>query len=225
MNKILSIALFAILLAGCRGMTSNKPPVHPNSNMDVQEKYVAQSTSDLFEDKRAMRMPISGTVARGKYLATDADVLKATGRTATGYVQNIPIKVDAELLKLGQKKFNTYCAPCHSPVGDGNGIVWRVGKGVGMSVQPTSLHDPRLKAETDGYLFGVVRNGIRNMSGYGSQIPNPRDRWAIVSYIRALQRSQSALPTDLPASIKAEIDKNKPAETAPAITAPADSLN
>lgn len=216
MNKILAIIFLSVLGVGCRGVSSDAPPVHPNMNMDIQEKSLPQEENTLFADGRSMRMPVKGTVARGRYLADDAAVAMATGRTATGLVQNIPIQVDGALLKLGQKKFNVYCAPCHSPVGDGNGMVWRVGKGVGMSVQPTSLHDPRLLTMPDGHFYDVVTNGVRNMSGYASQIPNHHDRWAIVAYIRALQRSQAANPTDLPANIKAEIDKNKPADAAPA---------
>lgn len=210
------------LLAGCRGTTSELPPVHPNLNMDFQEKYIAQRENPLFADGRAMRTPVKGTVARGRFFGTDAEVVLHTGKDAAGnFVAKNPLPITEDLLKHGQNRFNIYCAPCHSQVGDGKGIVATYGamRSPGY-VQPASYHQDRLRAETDGYFFGVVSNGVNTMAGYASQLPDVQDRWAIVAYVRALQRSQYADASQVPASELATLKANAPAvSTTPAAPA------
>ena len=101
-------------------------------------------------------------------------------------------------MSRGRQRFNIYCAPCHGATGDGRGIVWRRSQGGGVAnsyqyIQPTNLHDERLKHVPDGQLFATIANGIRNMPAYSSQVP-VRDRWAIVAYVRALQVSGAGNP-------------------------------
>ncbi len=206
MYKRLIIALLVGgVLAGCRGMESGEPPVHPNPNMDWQPRYEEQESNPLFADGKAMRTPPSGTVARG---LLKADSRFYAGRTEAGeYVERVPMPVTRALLERGQERYNIYCAVCHGKAGDGNGIIMTGNYGY---TPASTYHSERLRNVTDGYLYDVIANGIRNMPGYAQQIP-VSDRWAIVTYIRALQRSQNASEGDVPESISAEIEQGRSA--------------
>ncbi len=202
MRRLLVTGLLtALLLVGCRGRQSDAPPIHPNLNMDFQEKFDPQGYNPLFEDKAAMRKPVTGTVARGQ-LRADSELYE--GRTSDGeYVEQVPISVDREVLERGQKQYEVYCAPCHGKSGDGNGIIMRGDYGY---TPANTYHSDRLREVTDGYLYDVITNGVRNMPAYAQQIA-VRDRWAIVTYIRALQRSQNAEAATLPESVITRIEE------------------
>ncbi len=197
-----TLVLAAVLaLSGCRGMVSEAPPIHPNLNMDFQEKFEAQEANPYFADGRAMRMPVAGTVARG-FLRSDASLY--LGRTeAGGYVADMPVPVTRELLLRGQERYNIYCSVCHGKSGNGLGIIMT--GGYGYTPAP-SYHDDRLRDVEDGYVYDVISNGVRSMPGYAQQIA-VADRWAIVAYIRALQRSQNAERGDLPADVLRQIEQ------------------
>lgn len=189
---ILFLLVVGSALMGCRGAESQSPPVHLNPNMDNQQRYGAQEANPLFEDGRAMRTPVVGTVARG-LLYDDTEFYH--GRTQGGdYVTSTPIEISEEVLRRGQERYNIYCSVCHSPSGDGLGIIITGQYGY---TPPPSIHDPRIVDESDGYLYDVITNGVRTMPAYGHQVA-VADRWAIVSYIRALQRSQNASLDDIP---------------------------
>jgi mono/diheme cytochrome c family protein len=168
--------------------------------MDWQERFDPQAANSFFADGRAMRPPVPGTVARG-FLRDDAPFF--FGRSANGsFVENAPLPMTMDLLRRGQERYNIYCGPCHGPAGDGNGIIMTGGYGY---VPAPTYHSEALRAQPDGYLYNVVVNGVRSMPGYGTQIP-VADRWAIVVYIRALQRSQSAQRGDVPEDIIAQME-------------------
>ena len=180
------------MLVGCRGTTMESPPVHPNLNMDFQNRYDPQEHSPFFADGRAMRTPVEGTVARGD-LEEDTPYTSGVGADGSP-VSSIPrVEVDEAFVRQGQKQFNTYCQPCHGYLGDGNGVVgaqyWRV--------PVTSFHIDRLRSAPDGYVFQVITNGVRTMPGYSHQV-DVEDRWAIVAYVRALQRSQNVPRGEIP---------------------------
>lgn len=180
-------------LVGCRGTTTDRPPVHPNLNMDFQNRFDPQERNPFFPDERSMRIPVEGTVARG-HLEEDTEYY--TGIAADGdTVASIPrIEVDEAFVRQGQEQFNIYCQPCHGYVGNGNGVV-------GAQYWPvpvTSFHIERLRNAPDGHFFQVITNGIRTMPAYGHQV-DVADRWAIVAYIRALQRSQNVPEAEVPA--------------------------
>jgi mono/diheme cytochrome c family protein len=169
--------------------------------MDFQEKFQAQTYNPLFEDNASMRTPPTGTVARGQLRANSA---LFEGRTENGeYVERIPVAVTRPVLERGQDQYNTFCTPCHGRSGDGNGIIMRGDYGY---TPASSYHVDRLRQVTDGYLYDVIANGVRNMPAYAQQIP-VRDRWAIVAYIRALQRSQNARPEALPESVVSRLEQ------------------
>ena len=199
--KRLGFVIFALLLAaGCtRHRPSEKPPIHPIPDMDNQPKYEAQESSKFFADGKTMRDLVPGTVARG-YLRNDEAYYY--GITEDGdTVETMPVTVDLELLKRGQERYDIYCSPCHSRTGDGKGIMIQRGY-----VPPPTFHDDRIRNFPDGHIFTVINNGIRNMPAYGSQIP-VEDRWAIVAYVRALQRAQNATLEDIPPQRREELQK------------------
>jgi mono/diheme cytochrome c family protein len=184
-----------LLAAGCyQGQPSKQPPIHLNPNMDDQPKYQAQATSKFFENGQAMRLPIEGTIARGEL---KEDVVYYTGKDARGnLVKNSPVAATLENLKRGRERFDIYCSPCHGRTGAGDGMVVKRGM-----FPPPTYHQERLRDTADGHIFDVITNGIRNMPSYKSQIP-VADRWAIVNYVRALQRSQNAGATDVPEEVR-----------------------
>lgn len=204
MNRIIFPALIflAVSIVGCRGTVSEKPPIHINPNMDRQERLDPQGATDFFADGRAMRMPVPGTVARG-YLRDDNVFYE--GRTDAGaLVATLPLPMTKELLERGRDRYNIYCSPCHGLDGAGNGPI--IAGGYGLVPAPT-YHSQRLVDAPDGHLYDVIKSGFQTMPSYAQQIP-VADRWAIVAYVRALQRSQRALEGDIPASVLAEIQAN-----------------
>jgi cytochrome c len=176
-------------LTGCRGMKSDQPPIHPNPNMDIQDKYKPYRASNFFKDKRSMRVPPKGTVARGKLRADDA---LWRGKDAAGnLIERIPFVLKVTDVQRGQDRYNIYCAPCHDMAGYGKGTVAKKSRG---KINPPSFHTPRLGKIAIGHIYDVITNGSASklMWPYRHQIPEAKDRWRIAAYVRALQRSQSA---------------------------------
>jgi mono/diheme cytochrome c family protein len=192
--KLLPLVSIFTLISGSQEKPSASAPIHLNPNMDDQPKYEAMEESGFFLDKSTMRMPVEGTVARGKLKENS---IYYFGKYEDGrFVKKIPLGISMPLLKRGQDRYAIYCTPCHGGTGAGNGIVIKKG-----FLAPQSYHIDRLRDIEDGYIFDVITNGIRNMPSYGYQIP-VEDRWAIVAYVRALQRSQNAAISDIPEDIK-----------------------
>ena len=193
-RNVLILVPLAVVLAGCSGIQQT-PPIEVWSDMKHQGKYMSQGASLFFADHRASRQPVAGTVARGDL---QEDAFK-TGIADRMYVGINPLPITEETLKVGQAKFNVYCSPCHSRVGDGKGMValrtptW----------QPANLHDGRIKAQPDGEIFHIVSFGKRSMPAYRFQTTD-HDRWAIVGYVRALQRTDGT-SNDVPPALRAAI--------------------
>lgn len=207
------------LIARARVTPSAQPRVHLFQDMDSQPKLKPQDYTTLFRDHRAMRPPVTGTVARGELNEDDLFVNGFTitpadgpeGKPVAEYVPQIPVnlKVDEAFVKRGQSRFNIYCAPCHGFAGHGDGPINKRAARLQGNQQATlgtvwapapSLHvvdeaTGQLKygpgQYADGKLFSVIGNGLNNMAGYAEQI-EVEDRWAIVAYVRALQVSQHA---------------------------------
>ena len=123
-----------------------------------------------------------------------------TGKFGNNPGDVMPFPVTKEILDRGRERFNIFCAPCHSRVGDGNGFV----PSRGFARKPPSFHDARLQKAPLGYFFDVITNGFGAMYPYSAQIP-PKDRWAIIAYVRALQLSRNIKASDLPADLRAKI--------------------
>jgi len=173
-------ALAAItVLSGCR------------IDMHVQPRENPLSRSDFFADQRSERQPVEGTVARDELYA---DTYFYTGKIGSAPGDYMPFPATKEVLERGRQRYDIFCAPCHSRLGDGNGFVPQRG----FSHVPPSYHIPRLEKAPLGYFFDVITHGFGIMPDYAAQIP-PRDRWDIVAYVRALQLSQDASKADVPA--------------------------
>jgi hypothetical protein len=192
MSRQGSVVSVLVLLAtaGCRGQTSTEPPIIPLRNMFHQDRYNAQSESAFFHDQRTMRMPVEGTVPREREL--NPTIGQGRLPDDSGYVLEIPKPVIdgfggmPTMLDRGQERFNIYCRPCHDSTGGGQGTVITRS---GWQPPPPSFHQDRIRQMPDGQLFASITHGVRIMPSYGARIPIA-DRWAIVSYVRALQLSQ-----------------------------------
>lgn len=184
------ILVAAALLAGCRGAPSEDPPIHPIRNMYHQPRYNVQAAGEFFQDGRAMRPIPAGTVAREEYV--DPEIATGWSDTERTWVLTVPAAVVDEhggyepMLARGQERYDIYCSPCHGLSGAGDGMV---PARAGGPIKPPTLHDDRLRHAPDGQIFATITNGVRNMPPYEHAIPVD-DRWAIVSYVRALQISQ-----------------------------------
>ena len=179
--------IISLLLFGCQGMPSKKPPIHLNPNMDDVERIDPQEKQYFYHsDDRGKRNPIEGTIPYGFYKDDNPEFF--FGKNKSGeYINKVSdiLNVDADFLKKGQERFNIYCSVCHGYTGDGNGLVPQNDE---YNVIVTSLYSDLLDDRTDGYFFDIISNGKNNMPGYAHQI-KPEDRWAIVTYINALRFS------------------------------------
>jgi hypothetical protein len=172
-----------LILAGCR------------QDMQDQPKFFPQRGTDFYADGRSVRPQVENTVARNQ--------LRENSYFYTGLINGkegdgMPFPATLEVLERGQERYNVYCTPCHS----------RVGNGVGMIVQrgymkAGNFNTTRLETAPLGHFFHVISNGYGAMPDYATQV-TPEDRWAIVAYIKALQLSQKATQADVPAGAHVE---------------------
>jgi len=166
--------------------------------MQDQPKFIPLRPTDFFGDGRSARPLVEGTVARGQ-LRQDKSFY--TGKAGDKPVDTFPFALTREMLKRGQERFNIYCSPCHDRIGTGLGMIVRRG-----FRRPPSYHIDRLRQVPPGYIYDVITNGFGAMPDYAAQVA-PRDRWAIVAYVRALQFSQNARVAELPPGVRAQLPK------------------
>jgi mono/diheme cytochrome c family protein len=168
--------------------------------MHDQPKYVPLRQSAFFGDERSARPLVAGTVARG-HLREDA--LLYTGKLNGADATMFPFAVDATVMARGRERFDIYCSPCHGRTGEGNGMVVLRG-----FRHPPTFHQDRLRDAPVGHLFDVITNGFGAMPDYASQI-RAEDRWAIIAYVRALQLSEHANVTDVPAAARSGLEQSR----------------
>ena len=190
------------LVARSRTATSEKPHWHIIPDMDFQVKNRAQSKNELFGDRRASRAPVSGTVALGEVKADDHLYRGIQdGKWATRFPPSM--EISTRVVQRGQQRYQIYCQPCHGATGDGKGMIAK--RALTVPVMgwnpPSDLLQDYIVRQPHGQIFNTISNGKGGMMGYGSQI-SEADRWAIVMYVRALQRSQNATLSDVPADKK-----------------------
>jgi mono/diheme cytochrome c family protein len=211
-----------LALAGLRfehgGSHSALPPIEIFPDMDHQPKFQPQHPSGFFADGRSARKPVDGTIPLGYTLpgaylqagakngtiqpsgfANKPDYFN-TGRIGDFYGDGFPLDVTENLIKRGQERFNINCAVCHGKAGLGNGIAGHYGVAA-----IANLHDDRIKQQPDGQIFNTITHGKNTMGAYGPNIAL-EDRWAIVAYVRALQKSQSLELAQLPEAKRKEIE-------------------
>lgn len=233
-SLLLTIAAVAVL--GFRGEKTTNEPWEIFPDMVRQMKVRAQSPLNFFADGRGPRMPINGTVPIGYEMPKTETSTPETGSESmphgfsvgTDYVDTgkmganwgtgIPVSVTPELLERGRQRFNITCVMCHGATAAGNGITKQYGLATVVSLQ-----DDRIRKMADGEIFNTITNGKNTMMAYGPTIM-VADRWAIIAYLRALQRSQGATVADVPPEHRADLDKStetKPGEGKPAEAKPA----
>jgi cytochrome c5 len=183
------ISSFALVLLAAFGVVGCDNTLR--QDMANQPRVNPLAPSDFFADGRSERPAIENTVARGSVENDTLFVPKDSNA--------FPLPLTKELLQRGQERYGIFCTPCHGIQGDGQGMVAMRGM-----KHPPSYHQERLRGVPNGYLYDVVTNGFGAMYGYSAQIP-PRDRWAIVAYVRALQVSRNARIGELPAGLKEKL--------------------
>jgi mono/diheme cytochrome c family protein len=221
-SKLLWTAILCLVAigAGCR------------YDMQDQPRYKAFKQSDFFADKRSSRDLPAGTIPRGQLRSNKAlytgkkdnadpnapvqTTTDASGNTLISSFPNdideFPVPVTEELLNRGEQRYKVFCIVCHGPVGNGDGMIVRRGFS-----KPPTYNDDRLRNAPVGHFFDVITNGQGKMNSYASQIP-VADRWAIVSYIRALQISQNPNGTMKPLPMTNNSNTTPAASPTPAAT-------
>jgi mono/diheme cytochrome c family protein len=194
-----------VLLTGCaRGCTSSRPPIHINPSMFDQPKVLPQTASEFFYNGSSMRAPVPGTVARD---GLKEDVPFYTGKGPDGqFVATIPVPVNDALVERGHDRYRIYCQPCHDARGDGKGILFQRG-----NVPTASFHQEKILKYPDGQIFDVITNGQGLMPSYRWPIP-AADRWAIIAYVRELERQRLASAPAPAAPASAEAPAAKPGD-------------
>jgi hypothetical protein len=187
------LGALALLLAGpaCRGQTSSDPPIVALRDMFNQDRYIPQAESQLFLDGRTMRTPVVGTITREREI--DPEIGQGRLPDDSDYVAEVPQGVAQRfggapaMMQRGLERYDIYCRPCHDGTGAGRGTVITRSN---WQPPPPSFHQDRIRQMPDGQLFATITHGVRTMPSYAAHIP-VNDRWAIVSYVRALQLSQT----------------------------------
>jgi mono/diheme cytochrome c family protein len=224
----LLLTIVGVAVLGFRGAKGTNEPWEIFPDMVRQMKVRAQAPLPFFADGRGPRMPINGTVPIGYEMpkahppvgATDSHpnafsvgtAYIDTGKIGNNWGTGIPIPVTPQLLQRGRERFTITCAMCHGATATGNGIT----KSYGLATVVT-LQDDRIRKMADGEIFNTITNGKNTMMAYGPNIM-VQDRWAIIAYLRALQRSQAGTVADVPPEHRADLEKpaeNKPAEAKP----------
>lgn len=215
------VVLAVVAIAGFQGQKSTKTPLQIFPDMKVQPRFDPQHESDFFADGRAARAPVAGTVPLGYVLpgsystntASNSRIVKGengftdstdylnTGKIGDSYGDGLPVDVTPALLARGKQRFNINCAICHGAAGYGNGIITQYGlNGV------ANFQQDRIRTMPDGQIFNTITFGKGMMGAYGSNVA-VEDRWAIIAYIRALQRSQNGTVKDVPADHRNDLDQ------------------
>jgi hypothetical protein len=220
------VVILLVTVAGFRGQKFQKPPIEIFPDMDHQPKVKAQVASDFFADGRGARKPIEGTVPLGYAMPLHKEVNGSNGASESPYKQvhfsssldyvdtgkmgknwgtGMPVEVTPEFIARGQERYNISCQVCHGATGAGNGIAGKYGL-----VAIANLQQDRIRQMADGEIFNTITHGKNTMMGYGDRI-QVKDRWAIIAYIRALQKSQGgASINDVPVSERAKlVSQNK----------------
>ena len=204
---ILGLILCVLMMSACgRGWRSEKPAIHPNPNMDWQPKFKAQTLPLNPVDGGVIwgnRQSFSNLENRKRYLKEDSRVYEGKYKSGN-WVKRIPVPVDHELLKVGKERYDIYCAICHTQTG--NGAKSMISQRGWIAADITK---PLIRNKRDGEIFNVISNGLQTngvirMPGYRVQLTE-KERWAIVSYVRALQLVKNARLQNVPKEKRAEL--------------------
>jgi mono/diheme cytochrome c family protein len=182
-SRLFVLSMAALACAGCRQDMQNQP------------KFIPQRSTTFFTDGRSVRPQVAHTVARGQL---DENTFFLTGLIDGKEADALPFPVSMQVLARGQERYNIYCTPCHSRVGNGAGMI------VQRGYKPAgNFHSARILAEPLGHYFHVMTSGYGAMPDYSAQL-TPADRWSVAAYIRALQISQTANESEVPAGVQVQ---------------------
>jgi mono/diheme cytochrome c family protein len=224
------LALVAVF--GFRGQKSTGSPIEVFPDMVRQPKVRAQAPLGFFADGRGSRVPVPGTIPMGYEMPQAASEPSPgaapasaemnaqprlgfsggtdyynTGKMGANWGTGLPMTLTDDLMERGKQRFNINCAVCHGMAAAGNGITKQYGLATVVSLQ-----DDRIRKMADGEIFNTITNGKNTMLPYGPNVM-VRDRWAIIAYLRALQRSQGTTEADVPPEHRADLDKPAEAKT------------
>ena len=219
------LVILVVSMAGFRGQKSPRPPIEIFPDMAHQPKVKAQVESGFFADGRGSRKPVDGTVPIGYAIPLhkpiDGSVGEAggpynqiyfssgpvyfdTGKIGSQWGTGMPFEITPKLMERGRERFTINCSPCHGATAAGTGIAGKFGL-----VAIANLHLERIRTMADGEIFNTITNGKNTMMGYGDRI-QVQDRWAIIAYVRALQKSQGgATINDVPPAERAALEAQK----------------
>jgi mono/diheme cytochrome c family protein len=164
------------------------------NRMIDQPKHTTYEACEACPNGTIMMLPPAGTVARTTPIEPPE---LATGRTANGYVQQLPIAIDRNVLARGRNRFDIFCAACHGRLGDG---MSQVAENMTLRKPANLLTAPYLDYPP-GRIAAAIAEGYGLMRSYAGELPTA-DRWAVVAYVKALQLSQHAALGELPAAIQ-----------------------
>ena len=224
------LTIITIALLGFQGQHRQVTPIEFFGDMKRQSKVKFQQPSGFFADGRAARPPVDGTIPMGYDIpghpmqnagspagdinsplgdfSAGTDYLN-TGKMGERWGTGLPLPVTADLLKRGQREFTIYCSVCHGATGQGNGITSKYGL-LGIA----NYHQDKYRQMADGQLFNTITHGYNTMMAYGDKV-TVKDRWAIIAYLRALQKSEYARIEDVPESERAVLEKGSTPPAAP----------
>jgi len=205
----LTVVAVVVGIAGLRGHLSRKPPIEIIQDMNRQFKLRPEAPDGFFADGHTSQLPPPGTVARSQPIQTligpvypyeDSPANTGLITGTTNFVATNPLPVTPVSLRHGREQFEIYCSPCHGALGDGNGIMKKLGDLLAVA----NLHDKRIVEMTDGEIFNTITHGKGLMAAYGPTV-SIKDRWAIIAYLRALQLSWLGSTNDLPPTMSATL--------------------
>lgn len=195
------LCLAVLAVPGCRSHDVVHELDWSFNRMQQQPRYDPYASSNFFDDGKTMREPVLGTVP---YSDKEPGTPETSGMVAGEYVTNIPLPITREFLALGRKRFDAICSNCHGIRGDGDSVVATF-----MGRRPPSLHELRVRMLRNGVIFRIARDGYGLMPSYAAHLTE-EETWAVVGYVRALERSQNAVAARLPPGIHSDWERAAP---------------
>ncbi len=204
-SLVAGASLITLGVASCQVGGAFEPPQGGLQRMIDQPRYDAFAASGFFDDQLTMRQPPDGTVPFG----AGASPAEPRGVVSGEYVARVPLTLTPALLELGRERYDIVCATCHGVLGAADTPVAR-----NMELRPPpALVTPPVVSYPAGRIYEAIREGYGFMPSYAALL-SIEQRWAVVAYVKALQRSQNATLADVPADVREQLRNAPPADSA-----------